>query len=62
MPVATEDVTREPVYWFLVLDRAMEKGDLETALRATETLKGLGVHVRYGRPRKSSPRGKNHAG
>ena len=51
MPTATGDVTREPVYWFVVLDKAMEAGDLQKAMQATEQLRALGVHVRYGRRR-----------
>jgi hypothetical protein len=57
------DVTREPVYWFCVLDRAIANGDLQTAMNATECLKSLGVHVRYGRPPKmTTAKGTNHGG
>jgi len=44
-----------PVYWFVVLDIAVERGDLATAAEAVEKLKGHGVDVRYRRPRHPQP-------
>jgi hypothetical protein len=43
--------TEEPVYWFVRLEQALDKGDFVAAQHATDELKRLGVHVRYGRPR-----------
>jgi hypothetical protein len=43
--------TDQPVYWFLILDHAIERGDLDQAARARRELKRLGVDVTYRRPR-----------
>jgi hypothetical protein len=42
---------QEPVYWFVILDSAVERGDHETAAIAQRELARLGVRVAYGRPR-----------
>ena len=56
MPTDTnaDDYTDEPLYWFALLDRAVERGDHEAAADAQGHLKRLGVRVRYGRPRKTA--------
>jgi hypothetical protein len=50
-PLAPEDFRDEPLYWFLLLDRAVEEGDHAAAAAAQRELEQLGVRVRYGRPR-----------
>jgi hypothetical protein len=56
MPTNAEadDYTDEPLYWFALLDRAVERGDHEAAADAQRQLKRLGVRVRYGQPRKTA--------
>ena len=44
------DYRREPTYWFVLLDRAVERGDLSRAAEAQAELRKLGVEVKY-RPR-----------
>jgi hypothetical protein len=43
-----------PVYWFSILDQAIQQGDLELGAQAQRELERLGVHVAYklrrGRP------------
>lgn len=46
-----DDYTDEPLYWFAVLDSAVERGDHEAAAEAQRQLNRLGVRVNYGRPR-----------
>ncbi len=46
-----DDYTREPIYWFALLDKAIERGDHPAAAQAQKELERLGVNVRYGRPR-----------
>jgi len=36
-----------PVYWFTVLDQAIQQGDLELGAQAQRELERLGVHVEY---------------
>jgi hypothetical protein len=50
--VVEDDYTQEPIYWFALLDKAVERGDHEAAAEAQRQLDRLGVRVRYGRPRK----------
>jgi hypothetical protein len=38
-----------PVYWFAVLERAVQEGDFEAAAHAQAELERLGVTVRYRR-------------
>jgi hypothetical protein len=52
LPTPTEDYTDEPIYWFAVLDRAVERGDHAAAADAQRQLDRLGVRVRYGRQRR----------
>ncbi len=47
MPAAPGPVHDEPVYWFVILDQALEKGDLETESQAKRELRRLGVDVKY---------------
>jgi hypothetical protein len=47
-----EDYTQEPIYWFALLDKAVERGDHQAAAEAQRELARLGVTVRYGRPRR----------
>ena len=35
----------QPVYWFVLLERALEDGDLDTAVQARRELERLGVTV-----------------
>jgi hypothetical protein len=47
-----ETFENEPIYWFAVLDGAVERGDHATAADAQRELARLGVKVAYGRPRR----------
>jgi hypothetical protein len=40
-----------PLYWLIILDQAVEKGDHQAAAEAQRQLARLGVRVAYGRPR-----------
>jgi hypothetical protein len=40
----------QPLYWFAVLDRAVQNGDHAAAAKAQRELARLGVRVAYGRP------------
>jgi hypothetical protein len=43
----------EPVYWFALLERALERGDVQAAAAAHRELRRLGVDVAYRlRPRR----------
>jgi hypothetical protein len=46
----SDDYVNEPIYWFALLDRAVERGDHAAATEAQRELERLGVRVRYGRP------------
>jgi hypothetical protein len=46
-----EDYTDEPIYWFAILDRAVEQGNHTAAAEAQGELERLGIRIRYGRPR-----------
>jgi hypothetical protein len=39
-----------PLYWFAVLEKAVEVGDHQAAAAAQRELARVGVQVRYGRP------------
>jgi hypothetical protein len=41
-----------PTYWFVRLEKAVEIGDHQAAADLQQHLARLGVHVRYGKPRK----------
>jgi hypothetical protein len=51
-PPPAEDYTDEPIYWFAILDKAVEQGDHAAAAQSQRELERLGVRVRYGRPRR----------
>jgi hypothetical protein len=55
------DVRQSPIYWFFLLDRAIQDGDFEAAVRAQRELKCLGVEVRYRRPAGPNRGGPGHA-
>jgi hypothetical protein len=56
-PTSTpDDYADEPIYWFAVLDKAVEHGDHAAAAEAQRELDRLGVAVRYGRPRHGKAR------
>lgn len=57
--LATEPFNNSTMYWFAKLERAVESGDFEGALRAQRELKRLGVRVEYLRGLK--PREAAHA-
>jgi hypothetical protein len=44
----TTDYTDQPIYWFAILDRAVEIGDHAAAAEAQRELQRLGVRVNYG--------------
>jgi uncharacterized protein YPO0396 len=50
-PAIAPDAYDVPMYWFAILDQAVERGDHDTAAQATRELERLGVRVQYGRPR-----------
>lgn len=52
----TTDYTEQPIYWFAILDCAVEEGDHAAAAEAQRELARLGVRVAYGRPRAKPPR------
>jgi hypothetical protein len=39
----------EPVYWFVLLEKAVHRGDFAEAARAVRELKRLGIDVNYRR-------------
>jgi hypothetical protein len=41
--------TDRPLYWLVILDQAVEKGDHQTAAEAQRELTRLGVRIAYGR-------------
>ncbi len=43
----TRNATDHPVYWFAILDDAVERGDREQENIALQELARLGVDVRY---------------
>jgi hypothetical protein len=43
-----------PVWWFVRLEAAVERGDHAAAAEAQRELERLGVQVRYGLPRRRS--------
>ena len=62
MPPVSTPPEREPVYWFVLAERAIHRGDHEAARRAIEQLARLGVEMRYvWPPRRESEAAKPHA-
>lgn len=43
---------RHPVYWFVILQQAVDSHDFGAAAQAQRELEKLGVRVRYDRPRR----------
>jgi len=43
--------TDQPVYWFVILEQALDRGDLEQAAQAQRELARLGVRVNHDRRR-----------
>jgi hypothetical protein len=50
-PPPDHEAARSPLYWFVILEKAVARGDHEAAATAQKELAKLGVVVRYGRPR-----------
>jgi hypothetical protein len=44
---ALDSVKDSTVYWFVKMENALERGDLESAFRAQQQLKRLGLSVEY---------------
>jgi hypothetical protein len=58
MPNNSQFVIRNwPLWWFSVLESAIQRGDFVTAAKAQRHLARLGVRVDYGRPH-----GQRHTG
>jgi hypothetical protein len=58
MSVATEiDVEQTPEYWLIVLLRALRGSDLALAAEAQQSLRELGIDIRFGELLR--PRGKD---
>jgi hypothetical protein len=49
-PANSIDPHARPIYWFALLDQALDEGDFETAADAVRQLATLGIQVKYGRP------------
>lgn len=43
--------TDQPLYWLVILDQAVDRGDHQSAAIAQRELARLGVTISYGRPR-----------
>jgi hypothetical protein len=54
VPAAAAKNIDWPLWWFLRLEAAVERGDHVAAAEAQRELERLGVHVRYGHPRRQS--------
>jgi hypothetical protein len=48
----------EPVYWFILLEKAVHRGDFDEAARAKRELARLGVSVTHHQPRAIKAAGK----
>lgn len=60
MKTATPE-KNQPVYWFVLLDTAIARGEYEAAARAVRELRRLGVRVQYPRLRRRQRQGGHHA-
>ena len=49
-PNQNTDHLDQPVYWFVLLDSARDRGDYEAAAEAKRELERLGVKVAFRRP------------
>ena len=54
LPTEDKELDRRPEIWVLRLIDARERGDHRLIAEALDQLKGLGVHVVFGRPAKPS--------
>jgi hypothetical protein len=54
--------TSQPIYWFALLERALDEGNLQAAARAQKELIKLGVTVVYELRRQAGTREVPHAG
>jgi hypothetical protein len=45
-----DPVKDQPIYWFALLERAVERGNYTAAAECQRQLERLGVRVVYGRP------------
>jgi hypothetical protein len=50
MPAVSDQTVNWPVWWFVRLEAAVERGDHQAAAEAQRELARLGVRVSYGRP------------
>jgi hypothetical protein len=50
-PTTDPPATEWPLYWFALLEKAVEQGDHQAAAEAQRQLARLGVRVSYGRLR-----------
>jgi hypothetical protein len=55
---ACREVTSLPIYWFVILEQAIEQGDLRAAANAERQLWQLGVNVSFRLARKESTNAK----
>jgi hypothetical protein len=49
--IADPPVNERPVYWFVLLEQAIDRSDFEAAARAKQELERLGIRITY-RPRR----------
>jgi uncharacterized protein YPO0396 len=54
---AETDPKTSPVYWFVVLQQAIDRGDFEAAAKAQRALADLGVQVVHQKRRARANRG-----
>lgn len=45
----------EPVYWFVLLEKAVNRGDFDAAAHAKRELERLGVSIAYRKAKKEKP-------
>jgi hypothetical protein len=45
-------VTDQPLYWFCILEQALDRGNLDLAAHAVKELKRLGIDITYRRTRR----------
>ena len=57
-----DNCRQQPIYWFAILDMAIDRGDHATAAEAQRELRRLGVDVHYGRPDHQTAGSKGNAG
>jgi len=48
------EAAEHPVYWFVLLEKAIEQSDFDTAAKAKSELQRLGVRVSYSRRREAA--------